>query len=86
MFYLQGCRGNGISIPIPILFPQDFCGNTHKKPTEPTGNLTKTHRNPQENGIAQFPGRDGILSRELGIFTRPVPEIRYLMVPSRPGN
>ena len=76
----QGCRGNGISIPIP--FPQDFCGNTHKNPQNPQETSQKTHRNPQENGIAQFPGRDGIPSRELGIFTRPVPEIRHLN-PSR---
>ena len=43
-----------------------------------------------------IPGRDGIQSRKLGTFsvpsrrlgilTRPFPEIRYLMVPSRPGN
>ena len=26
----QGCRGSGISIPIPI--PQDFCGNSHMGP------------------------------------------------------
>ena len=81
----QGCRGNGISIPIPIPFPQDFCGNTHKNPQNPQETSQKTHRNPQENGIAQFPGRDGIPSRELGIFTRPVLEIRHLN-PSRPGN
>ena len=24
---------NGISIPIPIPFPQDFCGNSHRIPT-----------------------------------------------------
>ena len=30
---LQGCRGKGFFIPIPIPFPQDFCGNSHRIPT-----------------------------------------------------
>ena len=45
MTHLQGCRGNGISIPIPTGFLWEF-------PQNPTGNPTETHRkshrNPQE--------------------------------------
>ena len=48
---MKGCRGNGILISIPIPFPQDFCGNTHKK----------TQKNPQNPhmgipiGLKSFP-------------------------------